>query len=450
MGPPNAPKDGIGALAGVIETDWSPFTFTMNWKFTRSQHWVRFEEGEPICFFFPVGRNTLESITPRFADIDSDPDLKAKFAAWDASRSEFHARRSEGLPTEKWQKHYFRGVTLDGCPGVPDHRTKLRLAPFEPAIEPNRFTGSLPSLANENAPSEPASGAAHLASIQLAKRDWLLDVIESHRQLGGDGIDRLEGLTTDEFFEQFYKSHRPVVLGGELADWPALTLWTPEYLANKVGSAPIEYQGGRTEAPDYEVRKHDHRRTMPFDDFVRMITAPGSGNSAYLTAYNFKSNHKALAPLRADVRPLSKFLDPESPDAAGQWWIGPAATFTPLHHDLTNNLVAQVKGRKQVLLAPAADVGKLYNHLHMFSEVRDLQDAQLNLNLYPQLKDARLYEVLLEPGDALFIPIGWWHQVRALDFSVTITYVNFRWRNDWHLSYPQELEGIHFRSTRAR
>src|SRR5579875_3362424 len=34
-GPPNLPKDGIQPLTGIVETDWLPFPFTMNWKFTR-------------------------------------------------------------------------------------------------------------------------------------------------------------------------------------------------------------------------------------------------------------------------------------------------------------------------------------------------------------------------------------------------------------------------------
>src|SRR5215210_4179466 len=66
-GPPNTPKDGVAALAGLIETDWSPYTFTMNWKLTRADEWVRFDENEPICFFFPVARGSVERIEPRIA-----------------------------------------------------------------------------------------------------------------------------------------------------------------------------------------------------------------------------------------------------------------------------------------------------------------------------------------------------------------------------------------------
>ena len=118
-------------------------------------------------------------------------------------------------------------------------------------------------------------------------------------------------------------------------------------------------------------------------------------------------------------------------------WIGPAGTVTSLHHDLTNNLIAQIVGRKRVKLAPAAEVGKLYNDQHVFSEISDLEATDLDLVRHPRLAELRLYDVLLEPGEILFMPVGWWHQVKSLDFSVTITSTNFCWRNDFHANYPQ-------------
>ena len=44
--------------------------------------------------------------------------------------------------------------------------------------------------------------------------------------------------------------------------------------------------------------------------------------------------------------------------------------------------------------------------------------------------------ILIGPGDGLFIPLGWWHQVNALEFSVTITHTNFRWPNDFNAAHP--------------
>src|SRR5580692_8143916 len=81
-GSPNRPKDGIYPLTGIVETDWAPYTFTMNWRFTRPNHWVRFEAEEPICFVFPIQRGYLEEVTPRLMPMESDPEVLRQFAEW--------------------------------------------------------------------------------------------------------------------------------------------------------------------------------------------------------------------------------------------------------------------------------------------------------------------------------------------------------------------------------
>lgn len=111
-GPPNWPKDGIAPLSGLIETAWSPFTFTMNWVFTRPGKWVRFEVGEPLCFIFPLDYVAIENTTTEVRAIEDDPTLSAAYEAWKISRNDFNARLNAGCPvaiSEKWQRDYFTG-----------------------------------------------------------------------------------------------------------------------------------------------------------------------------------------------------------------------------------------------------------------------------------------------------------------------------------------------------
>jgi hypothetical protein len=132
-GPPNGMKDGIAPLSGVIETDWSPYTFTMNWRFTRPDSWVRFEENEPFCFFFPVPRGVLDGLKPELRPMEDNPELLQSFTGWSAARAAFqaHVRQTNPTnPTDQWQKLYYRGLHPDGGPGAPDHESKLRLSPF--------------------------------------------------------------------------------------------------------------------------------------------------------------------------------------------------------------------------------------------------------------------------------------------------------------------------------
>jgi hypothetical protein len=139
-GPPNRLKDGIGALTGVVETDWAPFTFTMNWKFTRPGAAVRFERLEPIGFFFPVEREPLAAVEPRFAPLESEPELARRFEEWSRSRDAFHARMRQdpgSAPSERWQKHYYRGRDASGAALAQDHMAKLRLRGFDRSLAPD-------------------------------------------------------------------------------------------------------------------------------------------------------------------------------------------------------------------------------------------------------------------------------------------------------------------------
>jgi len=144
-----------------------------------------------------------------------------------------------------------------------------------------------------------------------------------------------------------------------------------------------------------------------------------------------------LSVLDRDLGFIDSLLDKTAAQPNGMMWIGPAETFTALHHDLTNNLIAQVVGRKRLLVLPASEVGRVYNDTHVFSAIPDLEAASLDREVFSRLAGARAYEVILEPGEALFVPFAWWHQVKSLSFSVTVTYTNFRWPNDLAAStYP--------------
>lgn len=132
-GTPNRPKDGIAPLTGIIETDWSPFTFTMNWQITRPNHWIRFDVGEPFCLIAPQLRGVLERFSPRFAHISEDPELEARSMEATTSRADFYRSTRANPPervSDQWQKHYYQGRQPDGSPCSADHRTHLRLAPF--------------------------------------------------------------------------------------------------------------------------------------------------------------------------------------------------------------------------------------------------------------------------------------------------------------------------------
>ncbi len=448
-GSPNRAKDAIAPLTGVIETDWSPFTFTMNWRFTRPNLPVRFEAMEPFCFLIPVERGTIEQFQPRFEHLDHDPATQERFLAWSHARDGFHESLRTAAPASSsahWQKHYYRGTDVTGAALIDDHMTKLRLPAFDKSRTPEVPDAPAGSQPEDDPPPlfdrsaslvPPVTPELVQLRLALAKREWLLELLERQRALSPAtlGIERFA--RRQDFLERYYSTNRPVILIGQLDGWPALEAWTPEYLKAKLGDREVELQGGRLADREFEIHKDAHRTRAPFSAFIDQISLPGAGNDAYITAYNSANNAAALSPLDGDLGELDEFLaaTPQS-GPFGMFWIGPAGTFTSLHHDLTNNFVAQITGRKKVKLLPPSETGKLYNQLHVFSAVPDLDDPNLDIDRYSDLTRVRIYDLTLNPGEILFIPVGWWHQVRSLDFSVSITYTSFVWDNDGYRDYP--------------
>jgi hypothetical protein len=133
-GPANMPKDGIGALESLVETDWTTATFTMNWKFTRPGYPVKFETGEPIAMVVPMPRGELERFRPSLHDGYSETSMVAAFHRFSASRQEFlEALKTPGSAAQRagWQRDYMLGRNVDGTVAA-EHQTSLQLAPFQP------------------------------------------------------------------------------------------------------------------------------------------------------------------------------------------------------------------------------------------------------------------------------------------------------------------------------
>jgi hypothetical protein len=103
-----------------------------------------------------------------------------------------------------------------------------------------------------------------------------------------------------------------------------------------------------------------------------------------------------------------------------RFWIGPARTVTPLHCDYDDNIFAQLWGTKRIFLAPPHHDAFLYtreaNPL-LFGSPFDPEAP--DFEAFPLARQAALVEIVVEPGDMLYVPAGWYHQVRALSFSLS-------------------------------
>lgn len=134
-GPANMPKDGIAPLEGLVESDWAPFTFTMNWQFTRKRHKVTFEKDEPICTIAPYPRRYISGFQPEQKSIHDSPELFKQYVDWRETRLAFNAEAEHAgsdAGRAGWQRHYMKGQDQAGNVFA-GHESKIHVKPFKPA-----------------------------------------------------------------------------------------------------------------------------------------------------------------------------------------------------------------------------------------------------------------------------------------------------------------------------
>jgi hypothetical protein len=132
-GPANRPKDGIAPLEGLIETDWAPFTFTMNWQVTRKRHKVTFDKDEPICCVLPYPRHYIRKFDAELKNLNENAKLYQQYVDWRNKRMTFNEElQQEGTEAHKkgWQRTYMKGSDQKGNIFA-GHQTKMHLQDFK-------------------------------------------------------------------------------------------------------------------------------------------------------------------------------------------------------------------------------------------------------------------------------------------------------------------------------
>jgi len=152
-------------------------------------------------------------------------------------------------------------------------------------------------------------------------------------------------------------------------------------------------------------------------------------NIAYLAQHNIFNQ---IPSLLSDIDPLPNFCGDNGPSQINTW-LGTGGTQTPLHFDTYDNLFVQLVGSKYVRLYGLEETSKLYvvnqNNASLHGKQGNMSAIgcdveRINLQRFPLAANAQYTEVLMLPGDCLFIPARVWHYVRSLTTSIS---VNFWW-----------------------
>jgi len=264
----------------------------------------------------------------------------------------------------------------------------------------------------------------------------LLDIRRSLANLsyGSGCVERRSGVSQGEFLERYYAANRPVILTGLLAQSSAFMYWTPEHFAQTCGDAMVQVMFGRQSDPSYEINSDSHKIELRMSEYVNMVVYGGTTNDYYLVANNGFFERPETQTLFNEIPQLPEYCDHFNAQRKVFLWFGPGGTVTPLHHDVMNIIVAQIVGRKRFILIPPEQTPYVYNELGVYSQV---DCGNPDYSRHPLYQQATPIDVVLEPGESLFIPVGWWHYVESLETSIMLSYINFKFPNDYEWSNPE-------------
>ncbi len=250
----------------------------------------------------------------------------------------------------------------------------------------------------------------------LARSAAVEQVARLRRELDDGPLAERVALDEESLYREFWTSNRPVVLRGAARDWPAAQ-WELPALAERFGAVEVDVLTERV-GDWWRASRAQQTQRMTFAELVALSVGPPS-DRVYADGRTHLLGEPGLAPMAAELGLLPGLVGDGFPRA----WVGPAGTITPLHHDQSTGWLVQLIGRKRAWLASPLEVALASTAVGLYNTV-DARVAQEG-----ELAEVRWREVVLEPGDALLIPVGWWHQVEALSPSVSVSMGGFRWPN---------------------
>ncbi|XP_045398789.1 bifunctional peptidase and arginyl-hydroxylase JMJD5 isoform X2 [Lemur catta] len=215
-------------------------------------------------------------------------------------------------------------------------------------------------------------------------------------------VPRLRCPSLEHFRKHFLVPQRPVILEGVADHWPCMKKWSLEYIQEVAGC-----------------------RTVPVEVGSRYTDEEWSQTLMTVSEFISKYIVNEIPELRQDIS-IPDYCclgDGEEEEITINAWFGPQGTVSPLHQDPQQNFLAQVLGRKYVRLYSPQESEALYPHdTHLLDNTSQVDVENPDVEKFPKFTEAPFQSCVLSPGEILFIPVKYWHYVRALDLSFSVSF----------------------------
>ncbi|XP_037670306.1 bifunctional peptidase and arginyl-hydroxylase JMJD5 isoform X4 [Choloepus didactylus] len=275
-------------------------------------------------------------------------------------------------------------------------------------------------------------------------------------------VPRLHCPSLEYFRKHFLVPQRPVILEGITDHWPCMKKWSLEYIQEIAGcrTVPVEI-GSRYTDEEWS------QTLMTVNEFISKYIINEPKDVGYLAQHQLFDQ---IPELKQDIS-IPDYCclgNGEEEEITINAWFGPQGTVSPLHQDPQQNFLAQAEwfhklehsssqadqskeavqwrgselgfwnqtgmntssvminsviGRKYIRLYSPQESEALYPHdSHLLHNTSQVDVENPNLEQFPKFAEAPFLSCILSPGEILFIPVKYWHYVRALDLSFSVSF----------------------------
>ena len=232
--------------------------------------------------------------------------------------------------------------------------------------------------------------------------------------------------TKSEFYEKYVNKSQPVLFRGAARQLPAKK-WTLDYFKNKYGDFTVDILKKEILSNEEYGSVITEYKQEKLADFIKNIEEKGIG-AGYLHQFQILDYYPELeGEVNFPNFYISKYLVNKN------IWIGPKGTKSKLHYDSDHNLFIQIYGSKLITLISPEDSENCYpTNKTWYDGFSPIDVLNPDYTKYPRFKKITKYQSLIKDGDMVYIPKGWWHDIRSMEDSISF--------NLWWISWPDFMK----------
>lgn len=255
-------------------------------------------------------------------------------------------------------------------------------------------------------------------------------------------IDIVDDITQEEFIEKYLKPRKPVVIKNMAKKWPAYQKWTMDYMKEVVGDVEVPLYDSSKADPAAPINASAAK--MKFGDYIDLIQREPTDLRIFL-----------FDPIKFAPKLLEDYISPKELmggflDKYPNMFFGGKGSVTFLHFDIDMAHIfhTHFNGRKHILLFDYKWRERLYQIPYATYALEDYDIENPDFTKFPALDGVEGIECFLEHGDTLFMPTGWWHWMKYLDgsFSISLRAWDKSWavkaHSLWNLTIQRKFDDV--------